>query len=377
MATTMTAPVGNSISLANKYLPLLDELYKKDSVTTILDTDASLIRWDGANAIKIFKLNSNGLANYARNSGYVPGDVDGTWETLTLAQDRGRSFTVDAMDNDETVGMAFGKLLGENERVSVVPEVDAYRLAKYAMAAGNHSAATTIASNTNIADMIDEGSAVLDDAEVPYEGRILFVSPKCYKQLKGNITRYTYNGEDNVNYNVEMYNDMRVVTVPQGRFNTAITLNNPSAHDGDGGYVLAGAPINFIIVHPSAVMQVIKHKVPSIFAPSVNQEADAWKLNYRLYHDAFVLDNKKNGIYLCAAIPSSAMAASSSSVTSAGDVTISNALGTITAVSTDTTVATVVAGESKVTITKVANGTCKIKVGDGIGQSLEISVTFS
>ena len=28
MATTVTAPVGNSISLASKYLPILDEIYK-------------------------------------------------------------------------------------------------------------------------------------------------------------------------------------------------------------------------------------------------------------------------------------------------------------------------------------------------------------
>ena len=38
MATTMTAPVNNSIALAQKYLPILDEIYKEGSKTSILDT---------------------------------------------------------------------------------------------------------------------------------------------------------------------------------------------------------------------------------------------------------------------------------------------------------------------------------------------------
>ena len=53
-----------------------------------------------------------------------------------------------------------------------------------------------------------------------------------------------------------------------------------------------------MIVHPSAVIQIVKHVIPRVFSPEVNQEADAWKLNYRIYHDAFVMANKVNGIYV-------------------------------------------------------------------------------
>ena len=55
-----------------------------------------------------------------------------------------------------------------------------------------------------------------------------------------------------------------------------------------------------MIVHPSAIMQVVKHAAPRIFSPAVNQEADAWKFDYRVYHDAFVKDNKVNGIFVSA-----------------------------------------------------------------------------
>lgn len=377
MATTITPEVGNSIALADKYLPKLDELYKAGAKSTVLDTAESDFRWDGAKAIKVYKLNADGLGDYERNGGFVRGDVDGTWETLSIEIDRGRSFSVDALDNEESAGLAFGRLLGEFERTKVIPEVDAYRFAKLAALAGKKGTPTTITSSTNIADLIDAAVAELDNAEVPYEGRILFVSPACYKQLKGNITRYTYNGENDVNYNVEMYNDMRIITVPQARFYTAITLNQPTSHSDIGGYTVAGVPINFMIVHPSAVKQVVKHRIPNIFAPAQNQQGDAWLLNYRIYHDCFVLENKADGIFLSASAPATAMSASSTSVSAAGDVTISNALGTLKAESTDEGVATVVAGANKVTITKVANGSAKVIVTDGIGQKVEISVSFS
>lgn len=125
MATTMAAPVANSISLATKFLPLLDEVYKRNSLSAVLDTANERVNFIGAQTAKVFKVDVDGLGNYDRNAGFVPGSSDGTWETLTLEQDRGRSFSIDVMDNDETVGMAFASTLGEFERVQVVPEVDA------------------------------------------------------------------------------------------------------------------------------------------------------------------------------------------------------------------------------------------------------------
>lgn len=95
MATTMAAPVANSISLATKFVPLLDEVYKRNSLTAILDTANERVNWIGAQTAKIYKVDVDGLGNYSRNAGFVPGSTDGTWETLTIEQDRGRSFTVD------------------------------------------------------------------------------------------------------------------------------------------------------------------------------------------------------------------------------------------------------------------------------------------
>ena len=86
----------NSIALAERYLPRLDAVYKASSKSTILDNPN--VEFIGGNAVKVFKTAMDGLGDYSRNGGYVDGAVNGTWETMTLNQDRARSFQIDRMD---------------------------------------------------------------------------------------------------------------------------------------------------------------------------------------------------------------------------------------------------------------------------------------
>lgn len=173
------------------------------------------------------------------------------------------------------------------------------RFATYSKnASDSMKTAESISTAAGAISAIDLGTEKLDDAEVPYEGRILFVNPAMYRLIKNGITRMVMNDERDVNYNVEFYNDMRVITVPSGRFNTAVTLAAPTAHDGAGGYTATGSTINFMIVHPSAVMQAVKLANPRIFSPEVVQEAQAWMYDFRQYHGAWVKHQKTNGIYV-------------------------------------------------------------------------------
>ncbi len=294
--------MANSIALAQKYLPLLDEVYKRSSLTANLDLANDMVKFDGSDTVKIFKTSMNGLGNYSRTNGFVDGDVTGTWESLKLTKDRARSFSIDRMDNEETLGQAFGTLAGEFIRTQVVPEIDAYRFATYAGTANILSAQADIAAGTDVVALIDTAEAEMGDNEVPYEGRILFVSEATYKALKSKITRYVDNSVVGVNREIEVYDNMPVVRVPKGRFNTGITLyDGTSSGQTAGGYTVPKSTsyaINFMIVHPSAVVQVTKHTMLRVFEPDVNQQKDAWKFDYRIYHDAFVLENKVKGIYL-------------------------------------------------------------------------------
>lgn len=291
----------NVIQLAQKFIPLLDEAYKAASKTAVLD--ATKVDIVNANTVKVFKTSMDGLGDYSRNGGFTDGDVNGSWETMTLTKDRGRSFQVDAMDDEETVGMAFGTLAGEFIRTKVVPEVDAYRFAKMAGTTGisKATAADITIGTTDVPGLVDEGERQMNEDEVPLEGRLLFISESAYAGLRAKVLRTTMNGEGGIDKDILTYDGMRVIRVPQSRFYTAITLaDGKTSGQTAGGFVgTTGAfPINFMIVHPSAVCQVLKHVKPRIFSPDTNQKADAWKFDYRVYHDTFVYDNKVKGIYL-------------------------------------------------------------------------------
>jgi hypothetical protein len=290
----------NLITLASKFMPILDEIYKASSVTARLDSLVRPVSFAGADVVEVFKLSVPGLGTYSRKTGYPKGSVTGTWETLTLGQSRGREFSIDRMDDEETLGMAFGQLAGEFIRVSVAPELDAYRFAKYLLTAGNEVTAADLSSST-VLSAIDTAKAYLDEDSVPVDGRILFVSDSVKGYLEAAVTRFLGN-ENSVDRRVATLDGMPVIMVPQSRFYNVVTLNagteGSGSSESSGGFAMTGGgkAINFMIIHPSAILQVTKLAQLKIFAPDENQTMDAWKIQYRVYHDAFVLANKVNGI---------------------------------------------------------------------------------
>lgn len=292
--------MANSIALAKVYTSMLDEVYKQASLTSVLDGATDLMREGmNANEIVVPKLSMDGLADYSRNGGYVDGDVTLTWETVKCNFDRGRMFEVDELDNMETGGVAFGRLAGEFVRTKVVPELDAFRFATYASTTGI-SAATPAAltAGKNVINALRDCTNKMDEDEVPYEGRILFITPT----LAGLVDDL-----DTTTSRAVLARYSSIVLVPQTRFYTAITQNDGSTTgQTTGGYTKAasGKNINFMAVHPSAVIQFNKLVSPKIISPEVNQKSDAWKYGYRLVSLADAYENKLAGIYLHA-VPAS------------------------------------------------------------------------
>ena len=94
---------------------------------------------------------------------------------------------------------------------------------------------------------------------------------------------------------------MKVKVIPQGRFVDKIAKDATTK-----AYAKAddGVDINFILLHPSAVVAVAKHAKLRVFTPDVNQDMDAYKFQYRIYHDIFVYDNKVAGVYVHKLTPS-------------------------------------------------------------------------
>ncbi len=286
--------MANSIEYASKFLPVIDDIYKEQSVTEGLDT-STMADFSGANEIKVLKVTTTGLGNYSRSEGYPKGDITAVWETMKLTQERGKEITIDRMDDEETLGMVFGSVTGNFMREWVIPEIDAYRFSKYASTDGISKTSATLTKDT-IIEAIDEAVMEMDGNEVPQEGRVLFVNSDLKPALNGALSRQ-WGNESEANTVINGYNNMKVIYVPKNRFYTAIDMNTG---EGTWGYSKnAGAKdINFMIIYPQALVQAKKFVMPKIFSPDENQKMDSWLFQFRLYHDAFVYENKVKGIYL-------------------------------------------------------------------------------
>lgn len=274
--------MANTINLVTKFQPLLDEVYKAAALTG--DLESSAVKFDGSKTVKVLKLTVPALGAYTRNSGYTSGDVTADWEAFTLTQDRGTEFSVDAMDDEETLNMTFGNASSEFIRRSVVPQVDAYRFATMAGAEGIGEASAAITTGEAAVKAINAGMTAMDEAEVTPEGRILYITPT----LAGLI------GElDSYKSKEVLKRFSKIVTVPQSRFYSAVTISNTGFAKAEDGKNL-----NFIIVDPKAVFGVAKHKKLKVFEPDVNQKGDDYLFQYRLYHDMFVYPQKAAGVYV-------------------------------------------------------------------------------
>ena len=131
----------NSIELITKYSPQYwDVVYKQEAVTSILDANPKIVKFEGTKTVKIAKWQNGGLQNYYRNNSGDPrvatgtGDFAGasdfgyqksaarlTWEEFTLRCDRGAAFEIEYFDNEEAGGELVGLGVTEISRTSIVP----------------------------------------------------------------------------------------------------------------------------------------------------------------------------------------------------------------------------------------------------------------
>lgn len=277
--------MANTITRFKNYVPMLDEAYKLASLTSVLDGPAEMMR-AGANVDEIVVpiMSTQGLANYNRGTGYSAGDVTLTNETFKCEYQRGRLFTVDALDNAETAGVAFGRLAGEFIRTQVAPEIDAYRFAQYALKTGIGSATADLATGADAIAALRVGTAAMDNGEVPLTERYLFITPALYGMIED---------LDTTKSRAVLARFQQVIQVPQSRFYSNVTLST-------NGYTKTsstGKNLNFMIIHKPAVIQYNKHVAPKVITPEQNQTADAWKFGYRVCGIADVYGQKVAGIY--------------------------------------------------------------------------------
>lgn len=326
--------MANNFQLITKYMKdAVDTVFAQESKTRVLENGSKFIdvNFKEAGYVKIFSIlmdglsdyyrvnnglgsANNGFATYPSNDGYKIGDAAGKWELFQLQYDRGKQFRVDDMDNEETAGMIIGNLLTEFLRTKVVPEVDAVRfskmVAKTSVSLGNY-VSETIAANT-IISKFNDAYEWLSEHEVPEEEQVIFVNPSIMTKIRNTTELYKrlsqaeYRGD--VTFTVETYEGRPIIEVPSNRFFTDISV-------GANGYAPASTSkvINFIVCSKKAIVPIVKLNKSKVFEPSVVQDFDGYKVNFRLYHDVIIPKNKIAGVY---ASVSSVVAATKSNLLS-------------------------------------------------------------
>lgn len=286
--------MANSFTLPKNYTDLLDEVYKKASVTADLVSDSTMVR-AGVNVNEICypKMTVTGLGDYDRNSGYTNGSVTLDWETVQYNYDRGTKISVDAMDDQESFNLAFGKAGAELVRTRVAPEADAFTFATLAGLTGISKATAATYSNASdfLAALIDAVNT-MDEDEVPEEDRYLYATPSLLNSVMG---------LDTTKSREVLAKFAKTQKVPQSRFYTAIDLlDGKTSGEEAGHYVKAsgGKDINFMIIHKPAIIKYDKHVANDIIAPANNPNSDSYILKYRKYGLVDAYENKVAGIYL-------------------------------------------------------------------------------
>lgn len=297
----------NSLAFAQILMTKLDQKAIQTLCTGWMDSNAGQVKYTGGNEVKIPTIATQGLANYGRtgNAGFVDGDVTLTYQTYTMTQDRGRKFSIDRNDVDESNFIATSsQIMGTFQKENVVPEIDAYRISKlasYAIADMTEDGYTPEASN--IVAKIKKG--IKDIRKQGYNGSLVCMLSfdalmEVENAMAGKLTAATF-ASGGFNTQCSKIDDVPLLPVPDNRLYTAITLYDGKTSGQEAGGYVKGATakdINFIICPQTTPIAVTKQDNMRIFSPDVNQAADAWSMDYRRYHELWVLDKQKSSIYL-------------------------------------------------------------------------------
>lgn len=277
----------NNIELSTVYLPLLDEVYKNEVKTSVLDGDEATVKKGQNGEIKVAKLDMDGLGDFDRNSGYTEGSSKLTWETIKYDKERSQKLRIDRLDNEESLGIAVAKLSSEFIRTKVAPETDAARIAKIASVEGISKKQETITTGDDMLKALRTGTNKMDEDEVSTENRILFITPTG-KALIDDLETYKSKAV--------MSRFSQVIEVPQTRMYTAVTLNNGKTNYGYKKADGAGN-INFLIVERSAAVTAMDQFI-KYFTPDEDQNGDSHVFPYRNYNlYGHVYENKLAGVY--------------------------------------------------------------------------------
>lgn len=292
--------MANTIAYATLFQQALDKAAVAKLTSGWMDANAGQVIYNGGKEVKIPKMNMDGLGDYDRSNGFTQGSITLEYETKTMTQDRGRTFMLDSMDVNESNFVANAtNAMGQFQATKVVPEIDAYRYSKIAALAiaGNVASGGNTIDETNVLSLLKADITAIEDivGDIPLVitmatpiAAILDQNERISKRL--DVTEFT---KGDVTTKIKSFDGHPIVKVPSARMKTAYTFyDGKTSGQTKGGFVAAAEAknINWIITPMYAPIAVNKTDKIRIFDPNTNQDADAWKLDYRKYHDLWIMD---------------------------------------------------------------------------------------
>lgn len=299
--------MANTLEYSKIFQTELDKMAIQEMVTGWMDANSGQIKYNGGKEVKIPKLSVDGLGDYGRtgNTGFVDGSIQFSYETKTMKQDRGRSFSIDANDVDETgFVVTAGAIMGEFQRTRVIPEIDAYRLsALSALALEDNKKYSYVPAKDTIIEEIKLGIKKI--RQQGYNGQlVIHITYDAMMEVEmaalGKLSYVSFNA-GGIDTKVPAIDGCALIETPENRMYSAIQLyDGKTSGQEAGGYARAGNGIqmNFIILPKTTPIAITKQDNMRIFDPQTNQKANAWAMDYRRYHDLWVKDNTTNSIYV-------------------------------------------------------------------------------
>jgi len=289
-------------SYAETFKSELLKKYARELTSFELTQSNPQIQFLNEQTIKLPTITLSGYKDHSRSAiGFNQGTISNDWIPKKLAFDRDVEFFIDPLDISETnLSISIANITNQFEEEQAIPEKDSYRFSKL------YSDAVTYASNgavvdttslttANILDWIDTQSAVMDDAGVPTDGRVLYLTSAAKTLLKSasGITRTISvgGGSNSVNRNINRIDDMIIKSVPSGRFKTSYDFS-------DGCTPAAAAKqMNIMLIHPSCVVSRDRYSYINVFTPGHDSRtADKYIYQNRYFSDTFLLQTKAEGI---------------------------------------------------------------------------------
>lgn len=251
-----------------------------------------------AKTIHIPSISVTGRKNVNRDSidGIFNRNVDNEWETKTLTFYREWSTSIDPADvMDTNMVLTIQNATKVFNETQKFPEKDAYTISKiYAdWVAEGKTADTTALNVDNVLAVFDKLMEGMDEALVPAQGRLLYVTPAVKTLLKQasniGLSRSVQNGENTINRVVDRLDEIKLISVPSFLMKTAYTFTTGFAPSENA------KQINLFLVHPSAILTPNKYAFVGMEAPAAGTKGD-YIYYEKEYADVFILNNRTGAI---------------------------------------------------------------------------------